>query len=102
MIDMASLLARFERQCTAPRAGRRAMSLDPQVKALMERMQALNLPSAPTATPAELRESVRQRSALLPKEDVASVRDHRVSVADGAITVRVFTPRGPAPLPALV
>jgi acetyl esterase len=78
------------------------MPLDPQVKALMERMQALNLPSAPTATAAELRESVRRRSALLPKEDVASVRDHRVAVADGAITVRVFTPRGPAPLPVLV
>ena len=78
------------------------MPLDPQVKTLMERMQALNLPSAPTATPAELRESVRQRSVALPKEDVASVREHRVPVDGGEITVRAFTPRGAGPLPALV
>jgi acetyl esterase len=78
------------------------MPLDPQVATLMERMQALNLPSAPTATPAELRESVRQRSVALPREDVASVRDHRVPVEAGEVAVRVFTPRGTAPRPALV
>ena len=78
------------------------MPLDPQVKILMERMQALNLPSAPTATPAALRMSVRERSVALPKEDVASIRDHRVAVDGGEITVRVFTPRGAGPRPALV
>ena len=78
------------------------MPLDPQVKALMERMQALNLPSAPAATKKQLRESVRQRSLALPKEEVASVRDHRVAVRDADIVVRAFTPRGTAPRPALV
>ncbi len=78
------------------------MPLDPQVQALLERTQALNLPPTNQMTPTEARESVRQRSAALPREDVASVRDHRVPVAGGEITVRVFTPRGTAPKPALV
>jgi acetyl esterase len=69
---------------------------------MIERLKALNLPSAPTATPAELRQSLRERSAALPKEDVAAVRDHRVPVANGDVVVRVFTPRGGSPLPGLV
>jgi acetyl esterase len=39
---------------------------------------------------------------MLPREDVAAVHDHEVPVQGGTITVRVFTPRGPAPKPALV
>ena len=79
-----------------------AMPLDPQARLMIERTQALNLPPVGRTTPAEARESVRQRSAALPREDVASVRDHEVPVSGGAIRVRVFTPRAAAPLPALV
>ena len=78
------------------------MPLHPQARAMIERTQALNLPPVSKMTPAEARESMRQRSAALPHEDVASVRDHRVPVAGGGVTVRVFTPRAPGPLPALV
>jgi acetyl esterase len=78
------------------------MPLDPQARLMIERTQALNLPPVGQMTPAEARESVRQRSAALPREDVASVRDHRVPVTGGTILVRVYTPRGSAPLPALV
>lgn len=78
------------------------MPLHPQARAMIDRTLALNLPPITKVTPAEARESVRQRSAALPREDVASVRDHRVTVKDGSITVRVFTPRASGPLPALV
>jgi acetyl esterase len=78
------------------------MPLDPQARAMIDRTLALNLPPVTQATPAQARESVRERSALLPREDVASVRDHRVAVEGGSITVRVFTPRDPAPRPGLV
>ena len=78
------------------------MPLDPQARLMIERLQALNLPPVSKMTPSEARESVRQRSAALPREDVASVRDHRVPVTGGTILVRVYTPRGSAPLPALV
>jgi len=78
------------------------MPLDPQARAMIERTQALNLPPTSRMTPAEARASVRERSAALPREEVASVRDHPIPVLGGTIVVRVFTPRGPAPKPALV
>jgi len=78
------------------------MPLDPQARAMIDRTNALNLPPTREMTPAQARESVRQRSAALPREEVASVRDHTVEVEGGTITVRVFTPRGATPKPALV
>jgi acetyl esterase len=78
------------------------MPLDPQARAMIDRTVALNLPPASQMTPAQARESVRQRSVALPREDVASVRDHQVPLQGGAIVVRVFTPRGTGPKPALV
>jgi acetyl esterase len=78
------------------------MPLDPQARTMIDRTNALNLPPTRAMTPAQARASVRERSAALPREDVASVRDHQVGVDGGTITVRVFTPRGAAPKPALV
>jgi acetyl esterase len=78
------------------------MPLHPQARALIDATTALNLPAVWDVTPTRAREAVRQRSAALPREDVASVRDHRVPVADGEITVRVFTPAATSPRPALV
>jgi acetyl esterase/lipase len=69
------------------------MPLDPQAQKLIETLDALDLPVAGIAAPAELRRSLRERSAGLPREHVASVRDHRVPVQGGEIVVRVFTPR---------
>ncbi len=78
------------------------MPLDPQARELIDRLAALNLPPAHTVSPAEARQMIRDRSAILPREDVASVRDHRVRVDRGEITLRVFTPRVQGPVPALV
>jgi acetyl esterase len=79
------------------------MPLDPQVKALIASMAAMNLPPIETTTPAEAREMMRKRSAALgPGPEVASVVDHSVPVTDGQITVRVYSPAPATPLPALV
>ena len=79
------------------------MPLDPQVKALIEAMAALNLPPIEKTTPDVAREMMRKRTeALGPGPEVASVVDHRVPVTGGEITVRVYSPTPATPLPALV
>jgi len=79
------------------------MPLDPQAQKLVDAMAALNLKPVESSTPDEARESMRSRTAALgPFEEVAAVADHRVPVQGGEITVRVYTPGGAAPHPALV
>ncbi len=79
------------------------MPLDPQAQKVADALAALNLKPVEESTPDEARESMRSRTAALgPVEDVASVSDHRVPVAAGEVTVRVYSPGGSAPHPALV
>jgi acetyl esterase/lipase len=79
------------------------MPLDPQAQKVIDALAALNLPPVEDSTPEEARESMRSRTAALgPFEDVAAVTDHRVPVKSGEITVRVYSPGGKGPQPALV
>ena len=79
------------------------MPLDPQVKALIASMAALNLPPIETTSPAEAREMFYKRTAALgPGPEVASVTDHTVPVTDGTIAVRVYSPSSSTALPVLV
>jgi acetyl esterase len=79
------------------------MPLDPQARKVVDALAALNLPPVEASTPGEARAAMRARTAALgPFEDVASVADHRVPVAGGEITVRVYSPGGAGPHPALV
>ena len=79
------------------------MPLDPQAQKLIDALTALNLKPVEDSTPDEARESMRSRTAALgPVEDVAAVTDHRVPVKNGEITVRVYSPGGKGPHPALV
>ena len=79
------------------------MPLDPQAQRVIEAVTQLNLPPLESSTPEEARESLRFRTALLgPVEDVAAVADHQVPVKGGEITVRVYSPGGVGPHPALV
>jgi acetyl esterase len=78
------------------------MPVHPQAQAMIDRTLALNLPPASQMTVEQLRDNARERSAALPREDVAPVRDYRVPSVNGDVLVRVFTPRAAAPLPALV
>jgi acetyl esterase len=79
------------------------MPLDPQAQKLADALAALNLKPVEDSTPEEARESIRARTAGLgPFEDVAAVTEHRVLVKGGEIAVRVYSPGGPGPHPALV
>jgi acetyl esterase len=79
------------------------MPLDPQAQKVVDALVALNLKPIKDSTPAEAREAMRTRTAALgPVEDVAAVADHRVPVAGGEITVRVYRPAGHGPHPVLV
>jgi len=79
------------------------MPLDPQAQKVIDTIAALNLKPIKDSTPAEARESMRTRTAGLgPVEDVPAVADHRVAVAGGEITVRVYAPAGRGPHPVLV
>ncbi len=79
------------------------MPLDPQAQKLADAFAALNLKPVEDSTPDEARESMRSRTAALgPFEDVAAVADHKVPVKGGEIAVRVYSPGGPGPHPALV
>jgi acetyl esterase len=79
------------------------MPLDPQAQKLVDALVALNLKPVEDSTPEEARESIRSRTAALgPFEDVAAVAEHKVPVKGGEIVVRVYSPGGPGPHPALV
>jgi acetyl esterase/lipase len=79
------------------------MPLDPQAQKLADAFAALNLKPVEDSTPEEARESIRSRTAALgPFEDVAAVAEHRVPVKGGEIAVRVYSPGGPGPHPALL
>ncbi len=79
------------------------MPLDPQAQKLVDAMAALGLKPVEDSTPEEARESIRARTVILgPFDEVAAVADHRVPVEGGEITVRMYSPGGPGPHPALV
>jgi acetyl esterase len=79
------------------------MPLDPQAKAVLDQMAALNLPPRWTITPDEARRQMEARMAASPPgEPVARVEERTVPGPAGEIPVRVFTPEGAGPLPALV
>ena len=79
------------------------MPLDPQAQKIVDAMAALGLKAVEDSTPEEARESMRTRTAALgPFDDVAAVADHRLPVEGGEITVRVYSPGGKGPHPALV
>jgi len=79
------------------------MPLDPQAQKVVDALAALNLKPIKDSTPAEAREAMRTRTAALgPVEDVPAVADHRVPVAGGEITVRLYAPAGVGPHPVLV
>ena len=81
--------------------------LDPQAKAVLERVARANLPPYPQIGAAAARELYREtRGALAaPPPEVDSVADLHASGPAGDIRVRLYRPRGAAdagPLPALV
>lgn len=78
------------------------MPLDPQAKQMLDQLAALGLPAYNTLTPIEARAQAAAARATAPGEPVAHVVDRSILVDGGAISVRLYTPAGSGPFPALV
>ena len=77
------------------------MSLDPQAQAVIEQWAALGLPPLNTLTPAEARRNAKARP-LATGPAVGRVDDRSIPVPNGQVPVRIYSPAGPGPFPALV
>jgi acetyl esterase len=78
--------------------------LYPEVRALLERIEAQGGPSLESLPPAEARKEALE--ALKPlqgeTEPVARTEDLRIAGPEGSIPIRVYTPAGRGPFPGLV
>jgi len=79
------------------------MPLDPQARALLDQANAMGMPPLHTMSVPEARASIAAM-ALLQGEPrtVAKIADRHAPGPAGDIPVRLYTPAGPAPFPALV
>lgn len=78
------------------------MPLDPQVKAIVDQVAALNMPAFHQLTPQQAR---AQSEAMRPKttgEPVAKVEDRTIPGLAGQIPIRIYTPAGQGPFGALL
>ncbi len=85
---------------------------DPQMRAVLEALQGLNAPPLNTLTPEQARQQpsiadavkavLTQKGQSTAPEPVASVRDTTISGPAGPVPVRVYTPAGNGPFPAVV
>ncbi|HEX5481039.1 MAG TPA: alpha/beta hydrolase [Terriglobia bacterium] len=80
------------------------MPLDPQARQLLDEMAASDLPAMSDVPPEEARRLYRERAAKqnTPAEPVQRIENRRIPGPRGEISIRIYTPQGPAPLPVLV
>jgi len=80
------------------------MPLDPQVQTLMDQMAALNAPPIHTLTPELVRMGIKMQleNDTNEPESVAQVVNRTIPGPTGELPVRIYTPAGSGPFPALV
>jgi acetyl esterase len=81
------------------------MPLDPQAKALFDFLGLTALAPLETLTPQEARarfEALAEARRQLTPEPVDQVRDLKIPGPAGEIPVRIYSPQGPSPSPALI
>jgi acetyl esterase len=78
------------------------MALDPQAKFLLEQMEAAGGPEMHTLTPEEARLATDFSALAGEPEEVGKVEDRKIPGPGGEIPVRIYTPKGEGPYPALV
>jgi len=79
------------------------MPLDPQVQTLLNQVNAMGAPPLHTMSVPDARAALAEMAALQGEPAaVARVEDRRIPGPQGAIPVRLYTPAGNAPFPALV
>ncbi|MCH8744610.1 MAG: alpha/beta hydrolase [Chloroflexi bacterium] len=77
------------------------MPLDPQAQAVMDQVAALGFPQAHTVSPQQARANNLARPRAKGPE-VAGVEDRSIPGPQSQIPVRIYTPEGSGPFPALV
>jgi acetyl esterase/lipase len=80
------------------------MPLHPRVQALLAAQRLTGAPPMHTLTPERARADMRAQVPAVsgPLAEVSRIEDCRVPVGAGAVTVRVYTPAGSGPFPAIV
>ncbi|RSL34006.1 steryl acetyl hydrolase [Salibacterium salarium] len=78
------------------------MGLDPQAKFILEQMEEAGAPPMHEQTPEEARESTDFSPLAGEPEDVEKVENRTIPGPGGEIPVRIYTPEGQGPFPALV
>ncbi len=79
------------------------MPLDPEVSALLERLAAANLPRLEAQSAEANRAQAVLASQAIPRPDcVARVEDAEAPGPANSVPVRVYTPRGSGPFPAII
>jgi acetyl esterase len=79
------------------------MSVTPEVRAVLDALEALGSPPIEEQTPQQVREAYGEFSALASKAEMASVTDRTFPGPAGEVPVRVYVPTTePGPRPVLV
>lgn len=80
------------------------MPLDPQVQSFLDQMAALDAPPMSTLTPDLVRMGTKMQREAFPvePEPVAQVVNGAIPGPAGEIPIRIYTPAGSGPFPALV
>ncbi len=77
------------------------MPLDPQAQVVLDQLAAMNLPPAHTVSPEEARINLNARPRS-PGPEMAKVEDRSIPGDGPDIPVRIYTPHGSGPFPAMV
>ena len=77
------------------------MPLDPQARAVLDQLGTV-MPDLSVVEPATIRQLTEAALGLVPGEPVARVEDRTIPGPGGDLPVRVYTPEGAGPFPALV
>jgi acetyl esterase len=83
----------------------RAMALDPDMKTLLDQVEAIGAPPMHTLTPDQARAAMDGMVMMMgPGEDVASVEDRALDVGGRTLPIRIYLPEGvgDGPAPTLV
>jgi acetyl esterase len=78
------------------------MGLDPQAKFVLEQMEAAGAPPMHTLTPEEARKTADFSQLAGIPEEVEKVENRTIPGPKGEIPVRIYTPKGQGPFPALI
>ena len=78
------------------------MPVNPKIQYFLDQMNTMPAASMDHLTPEAMRSSENLQLATMQKEPVEQVEDRTISLTGRDIPIRIYTPKGQAPFPALV